>query len=510
MKDRKKGNYVSGKLTRSVVRGASWTGISQTAQQGFRLLTTIILARLLFPEDFGVISMVVVFTSIAVTILDMGLNQAIIQRKEVTEDHLNTTFWTILAMGVFLCVVLVAGSSLVAKFFGTERVGPVLSVASISCIICPLGAVHGALLRKRLDFFRFSMAEALAAVVYLVVGVVMAVLGFGVWSIVAAGIANDTTYVVMRWILCRWHPSFKFSFSALKDLWGFGINQTGTKFIEIVIQRLDSLIIGRFMTAAALGFYNLGIRVTTTPSQNLRFIITRVAFPAYSTIQDEGARLRRGFLKSVSFISIIGLPFFFGLVIVAPEFVRVVFGQKWGPAILPMQILSAAVAFRVIALAVPSLLLAKGRPGINLIINVARIVLMVPALLFGVKYGTVGVAVAISSVEIILWPVQQIIATRLIGLRAKEYLAALYPAVMGCVVMSLVMLGFRYAVTSLFPLTDIGLLVSTVILGAAAYIATMKLSRIESFNEMIGLVQEMVRPYWRPAMAKIGILSRED
>ena len=504
-----KSKHMSGALTKSVMRGAGWTGISQIMQQGFHLLAMIVLARLLVPDDFGIASMAVIFTSIAVTVFDLGLNQAIIQRKEINDSHLSTTFWVVLAMGIIFCAAIAGASPWIAKFFNNEAVGPVLAVASISCIICPLGSVHGALLRKRLDFFRFSVAEATAAVVYLATAVSMAFAGFGVWSIVAGGLANDATYVTMRWILCRWHPSFTFSISSLKDLWSFGMNQTGTKFIEIIDQRLDYLIIGRFLSAAALGFYNLGLRVTNMPSQYLRFIITRVAFPAFSTIQDEDTRLRRGYLKGVTFISIIGLPLFVGLVIVAPEFIRVIFGDKWELAILPMQILCAAVAFRVLGLAVPSLMLSKGRPDILLKISLARLVLLIGALLLGVRYGTVGVAIALSSVEAVIWPIQQILANRLMGLRMKDYINSVYPAVLGCAVMALILFGFRYLVTSMFTLPDIALLVSAVVLGIIAYFATLKLAKFESFDEMLGLLQELVKPFFRPAMLKIGI-AKED
>jgi O-antigen/teichoic acid export membrane protein len=504
-----KSKHMSGDLTRSVVRGAGWTGISQIMQQGFHLLAMIVLARLLLPDDFGIASMAIIFTSIAVAVFDLGLNQAIIQRKEITESHLSTTFWLVLFMGVIFCIVIVFASPWVAKFFNNDAVGPVLAVASISCVICPLGSVHGALLRKKLDFFRFSVAEATAAVVYLATAVSMAFAGFGVWSIVAGGLANDATYVTMRWILYRWHPSFTFSISSLKDLWSFGMNQTGTKLIEIIDQRMDYLIIGRFLSAASLGFYNLGLRVTHMPSQYLRFIITRVAFPAFSTIQDENTRLRRGFLKGVAYISIIGLPLFVGLVIVAPEFVRVIFGQKWELAILPMQILCAAAVFRVLGLAVPSLMLSKGRPDILLKISLTRLVLLVGAFLVGVRYGTVGVAIALSSVEAVIWPIQQILANRIMDLRMKDYMISVYPAVLGCAVMAVILIGFRYTITSMFTLPDIALLVSAVALGIIAYFATLKLTKIESFNEMLGLFQELVKPFFRPAMVKIGIVKED-
>lgn len=500
---------MSGPLTKSVAHGTTWMGISTVLKQGFRFTAMIVLARLLLPEDFGVVAMAVIITSLMLGLFDMGLNQALVQRKEVTASHLSTIFWVMLALGIIFCILVVAISPFAAKFFRNELVGPVLAISSISFIICSLGSVHGALLRKRLDFLRFSIAEGAGAVAYLAVAVTMAFAGFGVWSIVLGGLADNLTYVTLRWILCRWHPSFAFSVSSLRDLWGFGFNHAGTKLVESLSERLDYLIIGRFLAAATLGFYNLGLRAISLPLQNMNFIATTVAFPAFSTIQDEDERLRRGFLKSMTFISIIGLPLFTGVAIVGPELIKVIFGQKWILAVLPMQVLCIMGVFRTIGLVVPSLILSKGRPDINLKLGMARLVVLVPCLLIAVRFGAVGVALGISAVTAIFWLAKQIFANRLIGLGMREYLAALRPAALGSAVMAMVLLAFRYVLTSLLTMPDIGLLAISVVLGAAIYFVTLKVTRTEALNEMTGLVREVAMPYLRPAMLKLG-LSREE
>ncbi len=500
---------MSGALTRSAVRGVTWFGVSQVLGQGLRFISMIVLARLLFPEDFGIVAMAIIVTELVLRMGDLGFGEAIIQRKEVTASHLSTAFWTGLAFGLVFCTVTVAISPFVADFFGNELVGPILAVSSLAFVIAPLRSVHSSLLRKRLQFFRFSIGEIGQGVTYLAVAVPLAFAGFGVWSLVLGNLASHLALAILRWALCRWHPSIMFSLKSLRDLWGFGSNLTGSRVVQYLTERLDYLIIGIFLMPAALGFYNLGHRTAGFVATGLWMTVGRVAFPAFSIVQDEDERLRRGFTKSVTYLCLIVLPLFVGLAIVAPELVKVVFGQKWTAAILPMQILCIMAAIASISVTVGPVLRSKGRPDIELKLSLVTVALLVPCLLIGVRFGTVGVALGVSGVAAIMWLTRQIFANRLIGLRMRDYLASLRPAAFGAVVMAVTLLAFRYAAASLFTLPDVGLLVSSVLLGAVIYFITLKAARTEALNEMIELALEMVKPYAKLVMAKVPLVWRQ-
>ena len=499
---------MSGPLTRSVVRGATWTGIAQISSQGFRLISTIILARLLVPENFGVVAIAMIFTSLVSQTVDLGFNQAIVQRKEVTPSHLSTTFWVSWAIGISFCVATVAASPFIATFFSEDSVGPVLTVLSISFVITPLGSVHGALLRRRLEFFRFSIAEISGAVAYLIGAVSLAFAGFGVWSLVFGSLASDTTYVSVRWVLCRWHPSFTFSRQSLKELWGFGIKVTGIKLLSFLGARLDYVILGRFLTPAIVGFYNLASKVPSYPISGLELVVMRVAFPAYSSIQDEDERLRRGYLKSVTFVSLVGLPMLIGLAIVTPELVRVFFGQQWIPAIVPMQILCLSASRKTLSAASSSIFWSKGRPDIELKLSIIGLIIDIPALLLGVQFGATGVALTCLILGFFWFPIQQVIVNRLLGLSLKNYLSAIRPAVFGTAVMALTVLGFRYGVASFVNMPDVALLAIFVLLGAAAYFIALKAAKVQPLDDMTKLAMEMFRSYKSLIMAKMASFRR--
>ena len=500
---------MSSALTRSGVRGVTWFGISQITNQGVRSVSLIVLARLLFPEDFGVVAMAAVVTDLVITTLGLGFAAAIVQRKEVTDSHLSTAFWTGMGLGIVLCVATVAISPLAADFFKNELVGPVLAVSSIAFVIAPLRNIHGALLRKRLHFLRFSIGEIGQAVTYAAVAVSLAFAGFGVWSIVGGNLAGILAIAILRWALCRWRPSFMFSVNSWKELWGFGSSLTGSRVVTSLIGRLDYLIVGRFLAAVPLGFYYMAFRIARFPLSGVGMTVGRVAFPTFSVIQDEDDRVRRGFTRTLRYLSLSVLPVFVGLAIVAPELVKVVLGQNWTGAILPLQILCIMCGVNSIAVTVGPLLQSKGRPDIELKLNLAKLALLVPCLLIAVRFGIVGVAAGISAVAAVMWLSCQIFVNRLIGLRMRDYLASLGPAVFGSMVMGAVLLALRYAAVSLFTLPDAGLLASSVVSGAVTYFVTLKAIRTQALGEMTGLVLEVVRPYMKAVMVRTPLFRKK-
>jgi PST family polysaccharide transporter len=453
----------------------------------------IVLARLLLPEDFGVVAMADTFTIFVSWLIDLGLTEAIVQRKEVTNRHLSTIFWSGWALGIFLCLVLVAASPLASYFFRNDLVRPVLMVSSVTLAIRPLGAVHGALLRKKLDFFRFAIAEVGTAAAYLVAALAMAFAGLGLWSIVLGLVFSEISSVAIRWVLYHWKPSFVFGRREFKELMGFGLNITGMRFTQLVGDRMDYLFIGRFLSAEALGFYNLGLKVVQYPSLLAWTAVYRVTFPVFSSIQDEDDRLHRGFLKALAFLCLIALPFFTGLAIVAPELVTVVFGVKWQPAVLPLQILCiSGVANAIVAVVQPPLL-SKGRPDIVLKLSIVRLVLLPIFLFIGVKFGTYGASAAVSAAAVILVAANYVFVGRLLKLKMRDLVTSVGPSVLGTGVMTVVLMLLRHWGLSLGILHGFGLLVVSVCVGVVTYFVALKVIRSQTLDEMVGLLIKVVR-----------------
>jgi O-antigen/teichoic acid export membrane protein len=496
-------------LTKSAAYGVTWSGIVQVLSQILSFISTIILARLLSPEDFGIVASASIFTELLSRMGDMGLSTAIIQRKNITSSHLSTVFWSALGLGIVFCLITVAISPIAANFFHNEKIGPVLAVYSIAFVIAPLRMVHGTLMMKRLEFFRFSVCEIGNGITYALAVIALSFAGLGVWSIVFGYLASQVIYATLRWSLSRWHPSFIFSIKSLKELWGFGANVTGNTIVQYIIDKLDYLIVGKFLTVASLGIYSMSYKVVNMISNVTSASVSAVSFTTFSIVQEDKERLRRGFMKSTAYVSLIASPCFAGLAVLGPEIIKVAFGPGWEMSIRPMQILCIMATFYSIGITSGSLAVSKGRPDISLKFNIVRLILLVPALLVGVRFGAMGVAAGVSAVAAVISFAYQVVVNRLIGLRLRQYIMVLYPALFGTAIMVIALLAYRYMGIRLFAMGEIWRLASSVVLGVCIYFTTLKLTRTRALNEIILLVQEMARPYLRPVMIKLGLWRRE-
>ena len=462
-------------LTKLATRGIIWTGGSQFITQFFRFAVTIILARLLFPDDFGLIGMAYIFIGIVRVVNELGLYAAIIQRKDINESHLSTTFWVSLIVGITLCLITIGVSPLIADFFQEQRVQPILSTLSLIFIIGSFTAIPNALLTKKLNFKKLAIAEIVAELTSGILAIVLALVGFGVWSLVWRMLLGNLFLVIILWAVYPWRPSMIFDFTSFRELFGFSSNVMGARVLNYVQTNMDYLIIGKFLGALSLGYYTIAYQLITFPLRRISWVITRVTFPTFSIIQEDNVRLRKGYLKAIRYISLVTFPMIAGLFIISPEFVTVVLGEKWSPAILPLQILCIAGAVRSVGTVVGSILLPKGRADIQFKWNAITLALLTSAILFGVNYGIVGVAIAVTIVIFFMYTGIQIIANRLIELDSLNYLKAIYPATTSSIFMILSIFSFKETAFSM-GLNSVTILVSSIILGILVYLVFLKLT----------------------------------
>jgi PST family polysaccharide transporter len=434
-------------------------------------------------------------TSIAGNLIDVGFIEAVVQRKEITQKHLATVFWIILLSGALLCLIVLLISPLVSIFFNNSEVGPLLAASSVIFLIQASGAIPSALLRRRLQFFQASMSDIGDAVGYISGALTAAFFGLGVWSLVIGNITGCIPGVTLRWIMAGWRPSILFSWKSLQDLWKFGINNVGMRIVYIVLDKLDFLIMGKYLLPATLGLYSQALKIVRIPTDSLGAIGNRIALPALSLVQDEQQRLQRGLLKGESVLAFIGIPLFTGMAIVAPELIRVLLGPQWIESTLPLRILCISGCVGILNISVPAVFLARGRPDINLKLAFVQLALLIPCLLAGVRYGAVGVAIAISAVSVFTWLIRQLFVHQVINLSFAAYLHSLKPAATASIVMDAGILLVNYLLTSVIIMQDIPLLVLEIVVGASIYLAVLKISKARVLSEIISLISEMIKPY---------------
>ena len=474
-------------LAQLATKGALWTSISQFSTQAFQFAVTVILARLLSPEDFGVVGMAGMFTGFVACFSNLGMNAAIIQRKDVSEGHLSTAFWSNIILAIVLCLSALFLSPLIANFFHKELVKPVISVVALGFILGALGAIQRSLLTKRLDFKRLAIVEMGIALAYGGAAIALACMGWGVWSLVYGGIFSDVAGTLFLWVVCPWRPKLLFRYGHFKELFGFGMYVAGQSTLSYIGSNADYLLIGRFLGPHALGVYTVAFTLMSFPQKRISNIITKVTFPLFSAIQDDNSRLRKGYLLSVKYISVVTFPITMGLMAAASEFIKSVYGAKWVEAILPLQIMCIAGMLRSIGTTAGTVLYAKRRARVGFFWNVLEMVVLTLALIIGVRYGIVGVAIAVTVTTVFLEPIIQWITNRFIELTFGEFLRALYPASLCSVVMVCALFLSRSVFSGILHIPDVPLLISSICIGAVVYLFVFTKYFKPLFHEMKGL-----------------------
>ena len=415
-------------LRRATASAVKWKGASAAIGQVLQFIRLIILARLLVPEDFGLMAMVTVVIGVADTFSDGGLNSAIIHRQDVTREQLTSLYWFNLATGIVVCALVWALSPVVVAFYHEPRLADLMFWAALLFLIIPIGQQFRILLQKELRFRRLAQVEVAAAVVGTVVAVWSALAGHGVLSLIWGQLATTLTTSLMfarlEWQTCG--PRLHFRLNDLRGFVGFGLYQVGSRTMTKLSANVDYLIIGRFLGAEVLGFYMLAYRLVVMPLLKFNPMLTQVAFPVFSRKQSDHAALRRGYLQMIKMVAFVTFPILVGVGATAPLLVPVVFGAKWLPAVPFIQILVALGILKTLTNPTGSLLLAKGRPDIAFTRSLATLAINVCVFLYVVRYGALAVALAYTALTAVYFAAGlKWILHPLIGLRPAEYLAVL-------------------------------------------------------------------------------------
>jgi O-antigen/teichoic acid export membrane protein len=455
------------------VQGVMWVGSTQALKSGIQFVVTIILARLLFPKDFGTLGMAVIFLNMIARFNSLGFSAALIQRKDLTDDHLSTAFWSNLMVGGLLYGLAAGSSPFVAAFFDNPQVQPIMTVVSLSLILGPFGVVHSTLLTRELDFRKNGLIQIGGTVVEGAISITMALTGFGVWSLVWGELVSVLLSSFGKWFVVDWRPSFRFKLSCFRDLFGFGIYNTGANLVNTGANNVDYFFIGKFLGAGPLGAYTLGFNLATFSFRKITRLIGRVTFPAFSRIQDDDSLMRKMYLKSISYSSLITFPAAAGLFAVAPDMITVVYTSKWQAALLPLQILCIVGLLKSTEIAVSAVYQAKGHPDLFFKLQCVYLAVLAVGVWLGLAKGIVGVAAAVAAIEIVFVVVRQYLVNQLIGLKFLSFWSCLLPAAMGSFLMVVILEVYGHFLQVAAPGHEAIRLFSSIPMGALVYLGTV-------------------------------------
>lgn len=479
----------TGDIRKRTLTGLGWSGAQQAMQQGLKFAFTILLIRLLTPDDFGQVGMILVFSGLAQLFSELGLGAAIVQRRDLRPEHLDSVFWANIAAGATLTGIFAALAGPIAGFYELPSLRPLTLAISLSFIIGSLRVVQYSLVLRSMNFRKLALVETAAVLLSGILAVGMALTGFGIWSLVGQMLALSFIAAVLLWLTSGWRPSFSFSFRALKELFSFSLNLLGFSLLDYTVTRSSHLLIGKFISAPALGIYSRADQLMLLPVTQVANVISRVMFPALSAIQDQVERIKQIYLRAIRTISLLTFPLMLGLMVTARPFVIVVLGEQWAEVIPLLQVFCLAGVTMSVGTTVGWIYTSQGRTDImmrwGLIAGAVRLI----AIVGGLRWGILGVAVAwVASGYLILWYPSWTIAGRLINLRFSEMVRDLSGNFCCALTMAVTVFLLGRAVPGDWPLWR--LLAVQVAAGAVIYILLVVLFRLRTWQEIRQLLVE--------------------
>jgi len=477
-------------LKHKTVSGVMWTGLSRLIMQIVLLAVTAILARLLTKEDFGIVGMAAIITVAIGMVNDKGLGMAIVQRKEIEPSHLSTMFWGSIAFGLLLYVVSFIGSFPLALFFRNPQVQPVMAVIGIGFIIGAFGIVQKSMLTRDMAFKKLALVEMTAVLISGGVAIVMAIMGFGVWSLVVNVLGRDLIIVSLLWIVCAWRPRFHFALSEFRQFLGFSAQVLANDGAVYLITNADVTIIGRLLGSSALGVYSLALYVVKLPITRLSGIVAKVVFPAFSSVQDDLSSFKNAYLKAIKYISLLTFPLLVGLALFAHEFIAIFLGDKWSEMTPVLIILTPMAMLKSVGTIKGSVLMAVGRPDIELKWNLIYFAPLVALLYWSARYGLVGVATSFTILYVITFPIIQQITNRQVGASMREFVGALLKNFAATLTMAAAGLASRYYLHTVLHSSDIVVLIVGVVLCAFVYYVTIRIIDKNILFEFKGMLKK--------------------
>ena len=380
-------------LRSNILSGVFWQYFQRIGNQLVHVIVSIVLARLLVPEDFGTIALVGVFITISNIFIDSGFGNALIQKKSIDELDCSSIFYLNLVVALSLYIVIFALAPIVATYYDNSLVCPVLRVQALQIIIMAFYCVQNSLLNRKMLFKQNFKINIVATVVSSVVGIVLAFCNFGVWSLVASQLSLQLSVVVGLWTIVKWYPRKHFSMSRIKEMFSYSSRILGGQLIIVLCNNIYNIVIGKRYSAADLGYYNRGQLLPTTMVDNAATSINSVMFPALSKLQDDHERHLSVFRRTERMLSFFVFLLVSLLIPLSSDIIYVLLGEKWLPATPFMQLVCLTVYFNPFYLLNQALQTSLGRSDLFFKTTLIAKVLSVGIILLGSLYSvTVMVA----------------------------------------------------------------------------------------------------------------------
>ena len=377
-------------LKKKVVNGVIWNGLERFGTSFFLFISNLILARLLSPDDFGCIGMLMVFISISNAIVDGGFGAAIIQKKVTMHTDLSTTFIWNCIISILLYLLLFFTAPLISSFYNMQSLSLILRVQGLMLLFNGLSIIKRCILQKELKFKKLAKINLVSTIAGTVLAVICAYIGLGVWSIVAKLLATSIMVCVALWMFSKWTPTMDFSITSLKSLFRFGSFVFLESITSSIYRNFISLIIGKKFSPSTLGYFTQAKKLEDVPRFTITSIISNISFPAFSKIQDDQVKLINAYRKSLRLISYTNFTLTVLLILIAKPLVLILFTKKWLPSVSFFQIICFYGLFMSFIDLNQGLLKALGKGSLLFSISIVRRTIAIILMILGSYWGIKG------------------------------------------------------------------------------------------------------------------------
>lgn len=471
-------------LKKNVISSLFWRFSERTAAQGVSFIVSVILARLLTPEDYGLIGLITVFISIATVFISSGFGNALIQKENATQTDFSSVFYFSIFMGVAIYVVLFFTAPFIAVFYNEPLLIPVIRVLSLSLIIAGINSVQQAYVSRTMQFKRFFYSTIIGTVISAFIGIFMAYKGFGVWALIAQNLSNQIIDTCVLWFTVKWRPTFEFSFSEMKKMFDYGWKLLFSSLLDTVYNNLYSLVIGKVYSAKDLGYYNRGRNIPNLVITNINGSIQSVMFPAFSNCQGDKVRLKAMVRRSIMTSTYLIMPAMIGLAAVAEPLTILLLTDKWLPSVPFMQFSCFILAFWPIHTANLQAINAVGRSDIFLKLEIIKKIIGFSIMIISIPFGLYTMMIGNCFSAVVSSILNASPNRKLLNYGYREQIKDILPALLLSLFMGVVVLLWTFT-----DLSNILILICQVITGAVIYVLGSKLLKLESYTYIINMIK---------------------
>lgn len=467
-------------LNDKTIVGLFWSFLDLLSKGGIQLGLQIILARLLLPDHFGLLGMVIVFITISTIVIDSGFSQALIRDKNTTQLDYTTVFYFNLFISFCAYGLLFVFAPSISDFYSEPQLVAIIRVISLVLIVNSLGIIQRVKIIKKIDFKTLTKINVFSVAISGGITITMSLLGYGVWSLVMNMILAALVQTILLWFYNKWIPSLSFSYQSFTKYFGFGSKLLVSSLIDTFYNNIFYVIIGKVFSTTQLGYYSNAVKFRDLAALSISTAVERVSYPVLSSIQDDDIRLKLGFKKVIKTTAFVYFPIMAGLAAVAFPLFGLVIGDKWLPSVVYFQLLCIAGMLYPIHLLNLTILQVKGRSDLFLVIEVVKKVILTVLILFALtmKLGIIGLIMAALLNSFLSFFVNSYFSGTAIGYSTKEQLKDLLPAFIIAVVMgvSVYCLGF------ILPANYLVKLVAQVGIGIIMYVVLCKILHVQELR----------------------------